>query len=99
MKNFPAEGYNAHTLTVPTIPEGWDDAKMRSIMYNKYRVIIAGGLGKLGGKTVRVGHMGNDTMNDLIATMAAMESALAEMGHIDDPGKAVGAMMKVFIKS
>ncbi len=43
--------------------------------------------------------MGNDTMNDLIATMAAMESALAEMGHVDEPGKAVGAMMKVFIKS
>lgn len=98
-ENFPAKGYNAHTLSVPKIPEGWDDAKMRSIMYNKYGVIIAGGLGKLGGKTVRVGHMGNDTMNDLIATMAAMESALAEMGHVDDPGKAVGAMMKVFIKS
>jgi len=31
--------------------------------------------------------------------MAAMESALAEMGNVDDPGKAVGAMMKVFIKS
>ena len=99
MSNFPGKESNAHTLTVPKIPENVDDAKMRSIMYNKYRVIIAGGLGKLGGKTVRVGHMGNDTMNDLIATMAAMESALAEMGHVDEPGKAVGAMMKVFIKS
>ena len=97
--SYPAEGYNAHTLTVPKIPEGVDDAKMRAIMYNKYRVIIAGGLGKLGGKTVRVGHMGNDTKNDLVATMAAMEGALAEMGHVDDPGKAVGEMMKVFINS
>jgi aspartate aminotransferase-like enzyme len=99
MGSFPAEGYNAHTLTVPKIPEGLDDAKMRSIMYNKYSVIIAGGLGKLGGKTVRIGHMGNDTVNDLIATMAAMESALTEMEYVDDPGKAVGAMMKVFIQS
>ena len=98
-KSYPAEGYNAHTLSVPKIPEGVDDAVMRGIMYNKYRVIIAGGLGRLGGKTVRVGHMGNDTKNDLIATMSAMESALAEMGHVDDPGKAVGEMMKVFIKS
>jgi hypothetical protein len=31
--------------------------------------------------------------------MAAMEGSLTEMGYIDDPGKAVGAMMKVFIKS
>ncbi|MCW4050207.1 MAG: alanine--glyoxylate aminotransferase family protein [Candidatus Bathyarchaeota archaeon] len=99
MESYPAEGYNAHTLTVPKIPEGWDDAKMRSIMYSKYRVIIAGGLGKLGGKTVRVGHMGNDTKNDLVATLGAMEMSLAEMGHVDDPGKAVGAMMKVFIKN
>ncbi len=98
-ESYPAEGYNAHTLSVPKIPEGVDDAEMRGIMYNKYRVIIAGGLGRLGGKTVRVGHMGNDTKNDLVATMAAMEGALAEMGHVDDPGKAVGEMMKVFIKS
>ena len=98
-ESYPAEGHNAHTLSVPKIPEGVDDAKMRAIMYNKYRVIIAGGLGVLGGKTVRVGHMGNDTKNDLVATMAAMEGALAEMGHVEYPGKAVGEMMKVFIKS
>jgi aspartate aminotransferase-like enzyme len=96
--SFPAEGYNAHTLTVPKVPEGVDDAKMRTTMFQKYGVIIAGGLGKLGGKTVRVGHMGNDTMNDLVATLGAMEMSLAEMGHVDELGKAVGAMMKVFTK-
>lgn len=96
--SFPAEGHNAHTLTVPNVPEGVDDAKMRATMYQKYGVIIAGGLGKLGGKTVRVGHMGNDTMNDLVATLGAMEMSLAEMGHVDDLGKAVGAMMKIFAK-
>ena len=96
--SFPAEGHNAHTLTVPKVPEGVDDAKMRTTMFQKYGVIIAGGLGKLGGKTVRVGHMGNDTMNDLIATLGSMEMSLAEMGHVDDLGKAVGAMMKVFTK-
>ncbi len=96
--SFPAEGHNAHTLTVPKVPEGVDDAKMRTTMFQKYRVIIAGGLGKLGGKTVRVGHMGNNTMNDLVATLGAMEMSLAEMGHVDELGKAVGAMMKVFTK-
>ncbi len=96
--SFPAEGHNAHTLSVPKVPEGVDDAKMRATMYQKYGVIIAGGLGKLGGKTVRVGHMGNDTMNDLVATLGAMEMSLAEMGYLDDLGKAVGAMMKIFAK-
>jgi aspartate aminotransferase-like enzyme len=96
--SFPAEGHNAHTLTVPKVPEGVDDAKMRTTMFQKYGVIIAGGLGKLGGKTVRVGHMGNDTMNDLVATLGSMEMSLAEMGHVDKLGKAVGAMMKIFTK-
>ncbi len=99
MDNFPAKGHNAHTLSVPKVPEGIDDAKMRTIMYQKYGIVIAGGLGKLGGKTVRVGHMGNDTINDLVATLAAMEMSLTEMGHITDPGKAVGSMMKVFAKN
>lgn len=96
--SFPAKGYEAHTLAVPKVPEGVDDAKMRGLMFQKYGVVIAGGLGKLGGKTVRIGHMGSDTVNDLVATMASMEMSLTEMGHISDPGKAVGAMMKVFAK-
>jgi aspartate aminotransferase-like enzyme len=96
--SFPAKGYEAHTLSVPKVPEGVEDAKMRGLMYQKYGVIIAGGLGKLGGKTVRIGHMGSDTVNDLVATLASIEMSLTEMGHISDPGKAVGAMMKAFAK-
>lgn len=96
--SFPAKGYEAHTLSVPKVPEGVDDAKMRNIMFQKYGVVIAGGLGKLGGKTVRIGHMGADVINDLVATLASMEMSLTEMGHVSDPGKAVGAMMKVFAK-
>jgi aspartate aminotransferase-like enzyme len=42
--------------------------------------------------------MGADVVNDLVATLASMEMSLAEMGHVFDPGKAVGAMMKVFAK-
>jgi aspartate aminotransferase-like enzyme len=41
--------------------------------------------------------MGNDTMNDLVATLGAMEMALTEMGHVEEPGKALGEMMKVFV--
>jgi aspartate aminotransferase-like enzyme len=99
MESFPEEGFNAYTLSVPKIPEGVDDAEMRTIMRMKYGVIIAGGLGKLGGKTVRIGHMGSDTVNDVIATIAAMEMSLAEMGVVDSPGEAVGEAMKVFVKN
>ena len=96
---FPAKGHEAHTLTVPVIPEGINDADMRSMMMNKYRVIIAGGLGKLGGKTVRVGHMGNCTFSDLVATMSSMEISLKELGHKMDMGTGVGAAEEVFISN
>ena len=43
--------------------------------------------------------MGSDTINDVIATIAAMEMALSEMGIIDTPGNAVGKAMKEFIKN
>ena len=95
--SFPAEGHEAHTLSVPEIPEGISDSNMRGLMSIKYGVIIAGGLGKLGGKTVRVGHMGNVTTNDMVATMSALEMALMELGHEMVPGAGVGAAEKVLV--
>jgi aspartate aminotransferase-like enzyme len=95
--SFPAEGHEAHTLSVPEIPEGISDSDMRGLMSIKYGVIIAGGLGKLGGKTVRVGHMGNVTTNDMVATMSALEMALMELGYEMVPGASVGAAEKVLV--
>lgn len=95
--SFPAEGHEAHTLSVPEIPEGISDSTMRGLMSIKYGVIIAGGLGKLGGKTVRVGHMGNVTTNDMVATMSALEMALMELGHEMVPGAGVGAAEKILV--
>jgi aspartate aminotransferase-like enzyme len=95
LEQFPAKGSEAHTLSVPKIPKGIDDGDMRGLMRIKYGVIIAGGLGKLGGKTVRVGHMGNVTSNDLVSTMAAIEMSLMELGYDMEPGSGIGATEKV----
>lgn len=95
--SFPARGHEAHTLSVPKIPESVNDSDMRGLMRIKYGVIIAGGLGKLAGKTVRVGHMGNVTTNDIIATMGALEMALKELGYEMELGAGVGATEKVLL--
>jgi len=97
LDQFPAKGSEAHTLSVPKIPEDVSDPDMRGLMRIKYGVIIAGGLGKLGGKTVRVGHMGNVTNNDLVATMSALEMSLMELGYDMESGAGVGAAQKVLI--
>ena len=97
LESFPAKGHEAHTLSVPRIPEGVNDSDMRGLMRIKYGVIIAGGLGKLAGKTVRVGHMGNVTTNDMVATMGALEMALMELGYEMEAGAGVGAAEKVIV--
>jgi aspartate aminotransferase-like enzyme len=95
LEQFPAKGSEAHTLSVPKIPAGVNDADMRGLMRIKYGVIIAGGLGKLGGQTVRVGHMGNVTNNDIVATMSALEMSLMELGYDMEPGSGLGAAEKI----
>jgi aspartate aminotransferase-like enzyme len=95
LEQFPAKESEAWTLSVPRIPEGVSDSDMRGLMRIKYGVIIAGGLGKLGGRTVRVGHMGNATSNDIVATMSALEMSLMELGYEMEPGAGVGATEEV----
>ncbi|MBQ03786.1 aminotransferase [Candidatus Bathyarchaeota archaeon] len=92
---FPAKDSEAHTLSVPKIPAGINDGDMRGLMRTKYGVIIAGGLGKLGGKTVRVGHMGNVTNNDIIATLSALEMSLMKLGYDMEPGSGLGTAEKI----
>jgi len=45
-------------LTCVTIPDGVDDATVRSRLLKDYGIEIAGGLGPLGGKVWRIGLMG-----------------------------------------
>ena len=92
VKSFPAAGSEAHTLSVPVIPDGIKDSDVRELMQLKYGVIIAGGLGRTAGKAVRIGHMGSATMNDLLATMGAFEMSLKEFGYKIKLGTGIGAL-------
>ena len=97
LTSFPDEKSLAHTLSVPRLPDSVKGSDLRAVV-GKYNVILAGGLGAVADKTVRIGHMGSDMVNDLTATLAAMEMALHQLGYVKEPGGGVGAAMKVFIK-
>lgn len=74
------EGY-ANTVTVIELPEGIEDEKLRELMLNKYNCFIAGSFGYLGGKVIRIGHMGENARTDkVLYTMYALGEALKEMG-------------------
>lgn len=80
------EEHAANTLSAPWFPEGIDPAAFMKAM-GATGVIIAGGLlPELKTKYFRVGHMGSVNRNDLLATVAAIESALMQCGHKFEAG-------------
>ena len=95
LESFPDTKSLATTLSVPRLPESVKGTDFRTAV-GRFNVIIAGGLGVVADKTVRVGHMGSDMVNDITATLAAMEMALHQLGYVKVPGEGVGAAMKVF---
>lgn len=97
LTSFPDEKSLAHTLSVPKLPDSIKGSDFRAAI-GKFNVITAGGLGAVADKTIRVGHMGSDMVNDITATLAAMEMSLHQLGAIKEPGAGIGAAMKVFAK-
>ncbi len=51
-------GHRIWNLNTPKVPQGVDDAKVRSTLLNEHSIEIAGGFGQLSGKIFRIGLMG-----------------------------------------
>jgi aspartate aminotransferase-like enzyme len=56
---FAAEGHRLPELTTVWLPEGVDDAKVRSTLLERYDIEIGGGLGEYAGRVWRIGCMGH----------------------------------------
>ncbi len=56
---FAAEGHRLPELTTVWVPEGVDDAKVRSTLLERYDIEIGGGLGEYAGRVWRIGCMGH----------------------------------------
>jgi alanine-glyoxylate transaminase / serine-glyoxylate transaminase / serine-pyruvate transaminase len=64
------------TLTGVFLPEGFDEAKFRALILEKFNMSLGSGLGKLTGRAFRIGHLGS--LNDLMlaGTLAGIEMGL-----------------------
>ncbi|MDI6848060.1 MAG: alanine--glyoxylate aminotransferase family protein, partial [Candidatus Bathyarchaeia archaeon] len=80
MKLVADKEHAADTVTAVYYPENIDDGRFRSEM-KKRGIVVASTLGPLKGKGFRVGHMGNVSQNDIMSTIAAIESALKSLGY------------------
>lgn len=85
---------SARTLTAVYYPEGVDAQFLAKAAANG--VILAGGLHpQIRARYFRVGHMGAVTAGDVLATVAAIEKGLTDLGHQVERGWGVASAQKV----
>ena len=84
-------------LSVVRIPEGVDDAKVRSALLERFGIEIGGGLGAFKGKAWRIGLMGYGARpNNVLLLLAALEQLLAEQSHRFEHGAGIAAANQVY---
>ncbi len=84
--------HRLNQLTVVTLPEGVDDAELRSALLNEYSIEVGRGLGQFAGKVIRVGLMGESCVPaNVFALLNALERILPRLGYEVPQGEAVAA--------
>jgi alanine-glyoxylate transaminase/serine-glyoxylate transaminase/serine-pyruvate transaminase len=84
-------------LNAVAIPEGVDDAAVRTALLREFDLEIGAGLGALAGRTWRIGLMGcSSSERNVLYCLAALEAVLASQGAAIDTGRALPAARQVF---
>lgn len=96
LRAYPAEKVRSNTVIAINVPTGVDPAKVRQVMKERYKVIVAGGLGKIRQLILRVGCMGIISEAEVLITINALENALSDIGHPIRIGTGVEAARQVF---
>jgi alanine-glyoxylate transaminase/serine-glyoxylate transaminase/serine-pyruvate transaminase len=79
-------------LNAVSVPEGVDEAVVRSRLLKDYGLEIGAGLGAMAGKIWRIGLMGqSSSARHVLLCLGALEAVLAEMKAAIAVGQAVGA--------
>ncbi len=93
---YVKEAHRLPQLNAIVVPNGVDEAELRSRLLNEYNLEIGAGLGALAGKIVRIGLMGyGSNVKNVLYCLAALEEVLAEMRMPVDKGAAERAAHKV----
>ena len=74
------------SVTAVLMPEGHDAEAVRRIALQTFNVSLGGGLGPLGGKVFRIGHLGDLNEPMILGTLSTVEMALRLAGVPHTPG-------------
>jgi len=84
-------------LNLVSIPDGADDAQVRSALLKQYNLEIGAGLGDLAGKAWRIGLMGHAcNQNNVLLCLSALENVLVANGANITAGKALPAALATY---
>lgn len=79
-------------LNAVTVPEGIDEAAVRTALLNEFNLEIGAGLGPLAGKIWRIGLMGyTSNMDNVLYCLNALEEVLSKSGASVESGRAAAA--------
>ena len=86
------EDYRLPQLNSVTIPDGIDEAAVRSRLLNEFNLEIGAGLGTLAGKVWRIGLMGHSSRaENIFLCLSALEAVMSDMGADINTGVALSA--------
>jgi alanine-glyoxylate transaminase/serine-glyoxylate transaminase/serine-pyruvate transaminase len=78
---FTDPNFFSNTVSVARVDANWD-GEFRDRLLSEYDLMIAGGLDRLRGKIIRVGHMGSGARPERVATaLAVFDRVLREVRH------------------
>ncbi|WP_428533929.1 pyridoxal-phosphate-dependent aminotransferase family protein [Rhodopila sp.] len=66
----------SNSVTAVLMPEGFNPDSLRKTVRDRFNVSLGGGLGRLGGKIFRIGHLGDLNEPMLLGALAAVEMGM-----------------------
>ena len=82
----------SNSITAVQLPEGCDAEKARQLCLDKFNVSLGGGLDRLRGRIIRIGHLGDLNEPMILGAIAAVEMALELTGVPHGRGGVQAAM-------
>ena len=79
-------GRYSDSVTAILMPEGFNADDLRGVALKRFNVSLGGGLGPLGGKVFRIGHLGDLNEPMILGTLSTVELSMKVAGIPHTPG-------------
>jgi len=96
IKPYSKEKVLSNTVLAINAPLKVNIAKVREVMRERYKVEVAGGMGKIKDLIFRIGCMGVISEAETLQTISALENALNDVNHSVKIGSGVEAARQMF---